>query len=82
MKKLQARDGFFNSPAKIKQTYQGKAYIQNTVTDIYSQCNHYAKYVLKATEGTLEKGSNNPVEQNHSSTVHWVGAKLYEEPGY
>ena len=52
------------------------------MTDIASQCNHYAKYVLEATEGTLGKVSNNPAEQNHSSIVHWVGAKLYEEPGY
>ena len=52
------------------------------MSDIASQCNHDTKYVLEATGGTLGKVSNNPAEQNHANIVHWVGTKLYEEPGY
>ena len=56
--------------------------VLNTVDNIAKSQQHYAKYSLDLAEGALSKVNNNPAEQNHSSIVHWVGEKLYEEPGY
>jgi hypothetical protein len=67
---------------KNHQVFQGQISILNTVDEISKSQLHYASYSLAHKEGTLGKVSNNPAKQNHSSIVHWVGEKLYKEPGY
>jgi len=56
--------------------------ILNIVNEYSQYQQHYASYSLAKAEGALDKVSNNPAEQNHSSIVHWCGTKLYNDPAY
>ena len=56
--------------------------ILNIVNEYSQYQQHYASYSLAKAEGALDKVSNNPAEQNHSSIVHWCGTKLYDDPAY
>ena len=67
---------------EIHQMFRGQSTILNAVDNTAQNQLRCAKHSLDRTEGTLGKVSNNPAEHNHSSIVHWVGEKLYQEPGY
>ena len=68
--------------AEIHCTFRGEMNILNIVNEYSQYQQHYASYSLAKAEGALDKVSNNPAEQNHSSIVHWCGTKLYNDPAY
>ena len=68
--------------AEIHRTFRGEMNILNIVNEYSQYQQHYASYSLAKAEGALDKVSNNPAEQNHSSIVHWCGTKLYDDPAY
>jgi hypothetical protein len=66
--------------AEIHRTFRGVVNILNIVNEYSEYQQHYASYSLAKAEGALDKVSNNPAEQNHSSIVHWCGKGLYDSP--
>ena len=67
---------------EIHRTFRGEMNILNVVNEYSQYQQHYASYSLAKAEGALDKVSNNPAEQNHSSKVHWCGTKLYDDHAY
>ena len=72
---------FQETVSNLETAYQGNTNVLNTIHKWASLKEHYAKYILDVTLGTLGKISNNPAEQNYSSIVAHLGGALYEEPG-
>jgi len=66
----------------VLQDYRGKESILDHLREIAANREHFAYYIVKNSEGTCGKVSNNPAEQNHASVVSFVGDTLYKDPAY
>ena len=59
---------------KAQNAFLNKFYL------IVDEREHYVKYCLVKSLGTLVKRSNNLPEMNHSSIAYWIGDIFYEDP--